>query len=195
EVAVQYACLLVDLDVQLLRARIIKGIVAKAGAPSRVNMVNADFIAKQRGLRIQEEIVPDEIPDRLTTAAALRSISIQVEGGGSFTGAINQFGNMEIVGEVRDGQPYITKVGGYGLSFMLEGNIILSTVHDGPGLLAAVGEVLSKEDISITFVSLAHATEVKLSLVVIGMDTVPSPQCIQELQNAQCMQSCVHLQF
>ena len=43
-----------DLDTRLLRAMITKGIIEPI-SDSYVNLVNADFIAKQKGLRISEE--------------------------------------------------------------------------------------------------------------------------------------------
>lgn len=46
-----------DLDTRLLRAMVIKGILEQI-TTSTVNLVNADVLAKQRGLRIFESTVP-----------------------------------------------------------------------------------------------------------------------------------------
>ena len=48
-----------DLDTRLLRAMVIKGILEQI-TNSTVNLVNADLLAKNRGLRILESIVPAE---------------------------------------------------------------------------------------------------------------------------------------
>jgi D-3-phosphoglycerate dehydrogenase len=45
-----------DLDTRLLRAMVIKGILEEI-TTSRVNLVNADLLAKNRGLRISEVTV------------------------------------------------------------------------------------------------------------------------------------------
>jgi D-3-phosphoglycerate dehydrogenase / 2-oxoglutarate reductase len=45
-----------DLDTRVLRAMIIKGLIEPISS-SFVNLVNADFTAKQRGVRISEERV------------------------------------------------------------------------------------------------------------------------------------------
>ncbi|KAE8637297.1 hypothetical protein CSA_004512 [Cucumis sativus] len=54
-----------DLDTRLLRAMITKGIIEPI-SDSHINLVNADFTAKQKGLRISEERVlvdaPPEFP-------------------------------------------------------------------------------------------------------------------------------------
>lgn len=48
-----------DLDTRLLRAMVIKGILEQI-ITNTVNLVNADLLAKTRGLRIIESIVPSE---------------------------------------------------------------------------------------------------------------------------------------
>ena len=48
-----------DLDTRLLHAMITKGIIELVSA-TFVNLVNADFVAKQRGLRITKEKVPHD---------------------------------------------------------------------------------------------------------------------------------------
>ena len=46
-----------DLDTRLLRAMVIKGILEQI-TTATVNLVNADLLAKNRGLRIVESKVP-----------------------------------------------------------------------------------------------------------------------------------------
>lgn len=48
-----------DLDTRLLRANVIKGVLEEI-TTANVNMVNADLLADQRGLRIKETIVRTE---------------------------------------------------------------------------------------------------------------------------------------
>ena len=52
-----HACRADDLDTRLLRAMVIKGILEQI-TTARVNLVNADLLAKNRGLRIIEQTVP-----------------------------------------------------------------------------------------------------------------------------------------
>lgn len=48
-----------DLDTRLLRAMVIKGILEQI-TTSQVNIVNADLLAKKRGLRIVETVAPSD---------------------------------------------------------------------------------------------------------------------------------------
>lgn len=59
-----------DLDTRLLRAMVIKGILEQI-TTSTVNLVNADLLAKNRGLRIRETFVFAEGKVGLLTATAL----------------------------------------------------------------------------------------------------------------------------
>ena len=59
-----------DLDTRLLRAMVIKGILEQI-TTSTVNLVNADLLAKNRGLRIRETFVFAEGKVRLLTTIAL----------------------------------------------------------------------------------------------------------------------------
>lgn len=58
-----------DLDTRLLRAMVIKGILEQI-TTSNVNLVNADLLAKTRGLRLIESFVPAEGTVRNSAAAA-----------------------------------------------------------------------------------------------------------------------------
>lgn len=48
-----------DLDTRLLRAMITKGLIEPVSS-AFINLVNADYVAKQRGLRISEERQPTD---------------------------------------------------------------------------------------------------------------------------------------
>lgn len=48
-----------DLDTRLLRAMVIKGVLEEV-TTANVNLVNADLLADQRGIKIRETIVRSE---------------------------------------------------------------------------------------------------------------------------------------
>jgi len=63
-----------DLDTRLLRAMVLKGLIEPV-SNSVLNLVNADYIAKQRGIRVSEEKQPSEGGDE---SLPLESIQIQL---------------------------------------------------------------------------------------------------------------------
>ena len=96
-----------DLDTRLLRAMITKGIIEPISSVF-VNLVNADYTAKQRGLRITEErILLDGSPE-----SPLESIQVQIANVESkFASAISEYGEIKVEGRVKDGVPHLIKVG------------------------------------------------------------------------------------
>ena len=87
-----------DLDTRLLRAMITKGIIEPISSVF-VNLVNADFTAKQRGLRISEErVVLDG-----SSESPLDFIQVQIANVESkFAYAISESEEIKVEGWVKD---------------------------------------------------------------------------------------------
>ncbi|KAK1290170.1 hypothetical protein QJS10_CPB18g00255 [Acorus calamus] len=128
-----------DLDTRLLRAMITKGVIEPISS-AYVNIVNADFTAKQRGLRISEErISHDGSPE-----APLESIQVQLSNVESkFASALSESGDIRVEGRVKDGIPHLTLVGSFSVDVSLEGNLIFCRNIDQPGMIGQVGSILA----------------------------------------------------
>ena len=115
-----------------------------------INLVNSDFIAKQRGLRITEErMVLDGSPEK-----PLEFIQVQIANVESkFPSAILDSGEIKLEGRVKDGKPHLTKVGSFEVDVSLEGSIILCRQIDQPGLIGKVGRILGEENVNVSFMT------------------------------------------
>lgn len=110
-----------DLDTRLLRAMVTKGLIEPISSVF-VNLVNADFTAKQRGIRISEErVILDGSPQKPLEAIRVQIANVESR----FASAISDLGQIKVEGRVKDGIPRLTKVGDYEVDVSLEGNIIL----------------------------------------------------------------------
>ena len=79
-----------DLDTRLLRANVIKGILEKI-TTANVNMVNADLLSEQRGLRIKETTMKGD-GDTL-----LSSMGVSIKASScNFKGAIDASGKVRV---------------------------------------------------------------------------------------------------
>jgi len=116
-----------DLDTRLLRAMVTmvtKGIV-EIISDSFVNMVNADFIAKLRGLKFTEERIKKE-QNGSNASASINSIQVQLSHVRSlFASALFSGGDIQVEGKVRDGIPHLMRIGSFTVDASLEGNVIL----------------------------------------------------------------------
>ncbi|RVW14578.1 D-3-phosphoglycerate dehydrogenase 2, chloroplastic [Vitis vinifera] len=86
-----------DLDTRLLRAMVTKGIIEPISS-SFINLVNADFTAKQKGLRISEERVSIDLsPENQSNQS---SVDVSLEGNLILCRQVDQPGMIGRVGNI-----------------------------------------------------------------------------------------------
>ncbi|KAL0041571.1 hypothetical protein WJX79_007886 [Trebouxia sp. C0005] len=160
-----------DLDTRLLRAMVIKGILEQI-TTSTVNLVNADLLAKTRGLRIIESTVPSEGRDVLTSMTVALGTS-----NSKFSAALNSKGDISVSGTVKGGAPFLTSIGNFDVDLVIEGTVLLVLQKDRPGLIAAVGQELAEANVNISFMTVSRTQPGKDAVMAIGVDGQP-PQSV-----------------
>ncbi|XP_010541241.1 PREDICTED: D-3-phosphoglycerate dehydrogenase 2, chloroplastic [Tarenaya hassleriana] len=180
-----------DLDTRLLRAMITKGIIEPISS-AYVNLVNADFTAKQKGLRISEErVVVDSSPGN-----PVDSIQVQILNVGSkFAAAVSDSGNISIEGRIKYGIPHLTCVGSFGVDVSLEGNLILCRQVDQPGMIGQVGNILGERNVNVSFMSVGRTVERKHAIMAIGVDEEPGDKALQEIGGVSAIEEFVFLKL
>ncbi|XP_050209877.1 D-3-phosphoglycerate dehydrogenase 1, chloroplastic-like isoform X1 [Mercurialis annua] len=180
-----------DLDTRLLRAMIIKGLIEPISSIF-VNLVNADFTAKQRGLRIAEERVTlDGSPE-----TPLNFIQVQIANVESkFASAMSESGEIKVEGRVKDGVPHLTKVGSFEVDVSLEGSIILCRQVDQPGMIGRVGSVLGEENVNVSFMSVGRIAPRKQAIMAIGVDDQPKIETLKKIGDIPAIEEFVFLKL
>ncbi|TVU05677.1 hypothetical protein EJB05_48850 [Eragrostis curvula] len=181
-----------DLDTRLLRAMVTKGIVEPVSS-TFVNLVNADYTAKQRGLRIAEERVSH---DSATAEAPLESIQVRLSQVQSkFAGAISDGGDIVLEGRVKYGVPHLTLVGPYEVDVSLEGNLILCRQIDQPGMIGKVGNILGQRNVNISFMSVGRTFRGKQAIMAIGVDEEPNKETLDKIGAIPAIEEFVFLEL
>uniref|UniRef100_A0A7C9ER97 D-3-phosphoglycerate dehydrogenase n=1 Tax=Opuntia streptacantha TaxID=393608 RepID=A0A7C9ER97_OPUST len=180
-----------DLDTRVLRAMITKGLIEPISS-TFVNLVNADFIAKQRGLRITEErVLLDGSPE-----SPLEYIQVQIANVESkFASAISDSGEIRLEGKVKDGIPHLTKVGSFEVDVSLEGSIILCRQVDQPGMIGKVGSILGEENVNVSFMSVGRLAPRTHAVMAIGVDDQPSNQVLKKIGDIPAIEEFVFLKL
>ncbi|XP_075509543.1 D-3-phosphoglycerate dehydrogenase 1, chloroplastic-like [Primulina tabacum] len=180
-----------DLDTRVLRAMIIKGLIEPI-SNLFVNLVNADFTAKQRGLRITEErVILDGSPE-----SPLESIQVQIADVESkFASSMTDSGEIKVEGRVKDGIPHLTKVGSFEVDVSLEGSIILCRQVDQPGMIGKVGSILGEENVNVSFMSVGRIGPRKQAVMAIGVDEEPSKQSLKKIGDIPAIEEFVYLKL
>lgn len=159
-----------DLDTRLLRAMVIKGVLEEI-TTSRVNLVNADLLAKNRGLKITEVNVRAG-----EGAEVLTSMSVALGTGKSkFTGAVDKTNRIYVEGKVFNGQPFLTKIGNFDVELSVQGSIMLTRQRDQPGIVGGVGMLLAADKVNINYMTVSRTAKDGEAIMAIGIDTEPSP--------------------
>lgn len=165
QVKVQYNGEVSNLYVQPITICVLQGLLTRS--VEGVNMVNAPFIAKERGIEVQE-MTSNEITDYTST------IQIQVttkQGSRDITGSI--FGK---------GDPRIVKFDEYYFEAVISKHMLILSNKDVPGVIGKLGNVLGANDINIAGFHLGRLDTNGNAVAVINIDSPPTPESLNELR-------------
>ncbi|CAA0808776.1 D-3-phosphoglycerate dehydrogenase 2-chloroplastic [Striga hermonthica] len=178
-----------NLDTRLLRAMITKGIIEPI-SDAHINLVNADFTAKQKGLRISEErVFTNSSPEN-----PVESIQVQISNVKSkFASAVIGNGNISIEGKVKYGTPHLTQVGSFSVDVSLEGNLILCHQVDQPGMIGQVGQILGERNVNVSFMSVGRTVKRTRAIMAIGVDEEPDKDTLKNIGDVPAIEEFVFL--
>ncbi len=131
-----------------------------------INYVNADFVAKERGIEILKEssastgAYKNKITLRLTTEKEVTEIS-----GTIFNEDVQR----------------IVSINGFALDIEPKGRMILFKNTDVPGVIGDVGQILAKHNVNISDFRLGRDIKKGLALAVILVDNDVSEEVLKEL--------------
>jgi D-3-phosphoglycerate dehydrogenase len=137
-----------------LKAAVIAGVLQQV-TEQRVNLVNADLVAQQRGLRVAEENEP-------TCGNYSNMITVTVESDSGIT---------TVSGTVRDGEVRVVQVNDFWMDLNLaDGHYLLCDHIDGPGLVGAIGTILGTSGINISSMNLSRVERRGRALLIMALD-------------------------
>lgn len=165
QVRITYAGQLADMNTDLLRALIIQGLLQDV-TENRITLVNANLVARERGLNISEE--------KTQNASHFASL---------ITLAFNDNGSQRILsGTVIGDEPHMVRIDQYWLDFILRGYQLLVYNRDQPGLIGQVGLVTGRADINIAFMGVGRLQARGDALMVLTLDEYAPPHVQAEIE-------------
>ncbi|WP_457593523.1 phosphoglycerate dehydrogenase [Hydrogenimonas sp.] len=131
-----------------------------------INYVNADFVAKERGIEIQKE-------SSASTGAYKNTITLRLTTEKEVT---------EISGTIfNDDVQRIVSINGFALDIEPKGRMILFKNTDVPGVIGDVGQILARHHVNISDFRLGRDRKKGLALAVILVDNDVSERVLEEL--------------
>ncbi len=141
-------------DTGALKAAILGGLL-EAISEDRVNAVNANLIAAQRGIKVAEGKDP--------TCENYTSL-ITVD-------AKTHKGAVKVAGTVMRGESHIVRVNDYWIDIVPTGGYFLFSDHrDRPGIIGAVGKVTGDADINISYMQVSRLKPRGEALMILALD-------------------------
>jgi len=138
-----------------------------------INYVNADFVAKEKGINIESEALSDStvyknlITIKLTTSESTTSISATI---------------------FDDNVQRIVAIDGFDIEVALKGDLVLVKNSDVPGVIGSIGSILASHDVNISDFSLARNEQSK-ALAVILVDNAVTEDALNELEALEATSS------
>jgi D-3-phosphoglycerate dehydrogenase len=145
-----------------------------------VNMVNAPFLAKERGLDVREIR-----HDRETDYHTLLRVS-----------AMTSAGDRPVVGTLfANSTPRLVEIFGIRVEAELEGEMIYIVNEDTPGFIGRLGTLLGEEGVNIGTFSLGRREAGGEAVALVSVDSHIGPDLVQRLQALPGVKTVKPLRF
>ncbi len=134
---------------------------------TRLNLVNADAVARERGIEI-ESVAHDaagDVGDNVVATIETREGSHEVEGT-----------------VFNDGRPRILAIDGYRMDMVPERVLVLIFNDDQPGMIGLVGGVMGEHAINIADMTLSRRDQT--ALMLLKLDQVPDDAILARLRES-----------
>ena len=179
-----------------LFAALVKGLLSPISETLNINIVNAELVAKERGILINEQRSRENVEDKpyssfiTLRARASRSASQARQGRSSSplstrvphqqspsaaatTGQQQEVSEQVIQGFVSANKPYISRLDRFSGEFVPQGTLLICRNFDSVGKIGYVGNLLGKAGVNINFMNVAPLRDAEGSreaLMILGVE-------------------------
>jgi len=140
-------------DASQLTAAALRGILENATS-ERVNLINAAFLARNRGISVNERKTNDA-----GTFASL--VTLTVEG---------DAGKAIVAGTVANGEPRLIRIDDSWLDMAPAPFMLMTRHQDKPGTMGRIGLILGEADVNISSMTLARTAPRLEALMLLAVD-------------------------
>ena len=159
-IALTYAGEIAHWDCSPIRTAALAGIL-EAITDQRVNAVNADLVARERGLTVRETRTDASEP-----WASL--VTLEAGEGDSL---------LRLSGSTAHGRPHVASLDGFEIDAELAGLMLVTRHHDQPGIVGSVGTALAEAGVNISSLELSRLSAAGEAMMVVSVDS-PVPEVV-----------------
>ncbi len=165
DITIKYEGEISTYDTTVLKAAILEGLLENV-SEERINLVNVNIVAAQRGLSIleQKEAACENYASMIMVRVATTA------------------GATAVAGTVLRGEPHIVKVNEYWLDIAPAGGYFLFSDHrDRPGLISAVSRVIGDADVNISAMHVGRLKPRGRAIMVLALDEPLAEKQLSEI--------------
>ena len=147
-----------------IRTAVLAGLL-EAVTDQRVNAVNADVVAGERGLTVEEQHV-----DAADPFASMVSLELG-EG----------VERLVLSGSSAHGRPHLAALGDFAIDAELAGTILITRHHDQPGIVGAVGSALATAGVNISSLELSRLSVAGEAMMFVSVDDPVPDRTLEQI--------------
>jgi len=124
----------------------------------RVNVINAQALAKARGINLSVHKTPDA---------------------GRYSSLLTLRGERSVAGTVSSGESRLVSLDGYEVDLAPAANMLVSRHQDRPGAIGIVGQTMGEADINISNMHLGRSDRRSIAFMILALDE-PVPEAVAD---------------
>ncbi|WP_225204470.1 phosphoglycerate dehydrogenase [Novosphingobium huizhouense] len=178
KIAIEVEGAAAQLNQKPITAAVLAGLMSQYS--QSVNMVNAPFLAKERGLDVREVR-----HDREGEYRTLVRVTVGTAAGDrSVAGTL--FGN---------GQPRLVEIFGIGIEADLDGDMLYIVNTDAPGFIGRIGTLLGQNGTNIGTFHLGRRTAGGEAVLLLSLDSPVAPEVLKQAAEIEGVRTVKALKF
>ena len=142
-----------DHNTSQLAAAALRGVLEDA-TTERVNLINAAFLAKNRGIAVEERKTADA-----GTYASLVTLTVE-----------NDSGTAVLAGTIANGEPRLVRIDDSWIDMAPTALMVMTRHQDKPGTMGRIGLLLGEANVNISSMTMARADTRKDALMLLAVD-------------------------
>jgi D-3-phosphoglycerate dehydrogenase len=153
-------------NTRLITAAFAAGWLETALEAGQSNLVNAEMLLKERGIHLVEETSTDTgdfgtmIQTEVTTDRK------------TYVAAGTLFGRQFV---------RLVRLGAFMLDAHLDGNLLIFSHYDRPGLIGFIGTTFGRHQVNIAQMNVGRETQGGEAIGVVNLDSVPTPEALEQV--------------
>jgi D-3-phosphoglycerate dehydrogenase len=166
EITIEYKGQVTELNLEPMTIAVLKGILAPI-LEETVNFINAPFIAKERGIEVKE-ITSDDAGDYHSM------LVVKIKSGKKESNVAGILHGKK--------EPRIIGIDGFAVEIIPQGELLVLSNKDKPGVIGGIGALLGKNNINIARMHFGREKRGGRAISVVSVDALVSKDILSKIK-------------